>query len=363
MEIEKPSVLDASEPVSHAVNEISRTGLPVLVTKNGRYFGLIDERSIRQRMANPSKEKCETIAERTPTLRPESTVMDACNAFFAGRFKAIPIIDNGKVAGAITRHTLLTELLAEKMLSRKRVREVMTSPVATVDLSSSVGQARSELRKHNIRRLVVIREGKIAGLLSVFDLAAFVSSPKQSNAFYRGGEKTSMDSQPLASYMKKQVETISESESLSSAVKKMLERHVAALIVAEGDYPVGIVTAKDILHAALADEKGDRVFVSGLPYEQREAQPDIVKESELMLSKLGRGYEGATLALHIKPEGSGFSVRVNLSGPMHLNASASGFKLDAAVRMALSEIRKMAQKDKTSGIERRKRAVRRSGEE
>jgi len=244
MNMENPSILDASEPVSRAVNEISKTGLPVIVTKNGRYLGLIDERAIRQHTASPSKEKCGTIAERSPTLTGESTVMDACNAFFSGRFKAIPVLKNGRIEGAITRHTLLAELLAEKMLSRKRVSDVMTSPVASIDIGASVGQARSELRKHNIRRVVVTQKGKIAGVLSVFDLASRISAPKQADAFYRGGEKTSMDIQPVASYMRVQVETINESDSLATAVRKMLQRQVAALVVSEGGFPRGIVTAK-----------------------------------------------------------------------------------------------------------------------
>ena len=80
MDIENPSIIDASEPVSKAVNEISRTGLPVIVTKKGKYFGIIDERAIRQHTSSPSKEKCETITERAPVLSPDSTVLEACNA-------------------------------------------------------------------------------------------------------------------------------------------------------------------------------------------------------------------------------------------------------------------------------------------
>ncbi len=356
MELESPSVLDASEPISRAMHEISKTGLPVLIMKNGKYFGLIDERSIRQRMAHPDKEKCETIAERTPSLAPESTVMDACNAFFAGRFKAIPVIEKGKVKGAITRHTLLTELLKEKMLSRKRVSEVMTSPVATIDASATVGKARSELRSHNIRRLVVTSGGKIAGLLSVFDLANAISKPSQNNSFHFGGEKTSMDSYPVSSYMKKQVETIPGSDSLSSAVKKMLERQVAALIVSEGSLPIGIVTAKDILHAALAEEKAARVFVSGLPHEQRDFAAEIVSEGEKMLSKLGKNFDSATIAVHMKSDGSGFAVRSRLDSPNgSFNASASDFHLEVALHQVFDELFKMAQKGKASGVEKRKR--------
>jgi len=355
MEIENPSILDANEPVSRAINEISKTGLPVIVTKNGKYFGIIDERAIRQH-TNPSKEKCSSLAERAPTLVPESTVMDACNAFFAGRYKAIPVIDNGKVEGAITRHTLLNELLKEKMLSKKRVSEVMTSPVATLDISSSIGQARAELRRHNIRRLVVTEGGKIAGLLSVFDLANAISGTMKSSPFYRGGEKTSMDDGQIASYVKREVETIGETETLAAAVKKMLEKRVAALIVADNRFPRGIVTAKDILHTALSEEKAVRVFVSGLPYEQRDSQADIMRDGEKLLSKIGKQSEVRSLAFHIKGEGSGFNVRAQLVGKNSYNASAFDFRLDAALRKVLGELETMAGRNKMTGMEKRKNA-------
>ena len=364
MEIEQLSVLEASEAVSKAINEISKTGLPVLVMKNGKYIGLIDERAIRQHTSNPAKAKCEMLAERTPTLKPESTVMEACNAFFAGRFKAIPIIEGGKIKGAITRHTLLTELLTEKMLSKKRVREVMTSPVSEIEITSSVGQARSELHKNNIRRLVVTKNGKIAGLLSVFDLANALSIPTQSASFGKGsGEKVGFDAQPLASYMKKQVETISESDSLSVAVQKMLDQRVAALIVSDGGYPVGIVTAKDVLHAALAEEKVSRVFVSGLPYEQREYQDEFVSEGEKLLERIGKSSEVSSLAFHVKSDGSGFAVRAQLIGKTTLNASASDFKIDAALRHVIAEIRRMADKGKTEKMAKHKLSRRGGPEE
>ena len=349
--MENPSVIDASEPVSKAVNEISRTGLPVVVTKNGKYFGIIDERAIRQRTASPSKEKCETIAERAPTLAPGSTVMDACNAFFAGRFKAIPVILNGKVAGAITRQTLLTELLSEKMLSRKRVSEVMTSPVESIDANSSVGQARSLLRRHNIRRLVVTQGGRIAGLLSVFDLASSISRPKQASSRSRIGDKTSMDDQPIVSCMKREVETIGESDSLASAVKKMLEKRVAALVVSEGGYPRGIVTAKDILHAALAEDKPAQVFVSGLPCGQQDFQQGIIKEGERLMSRIGKSFPVRSLAFHVKSEGSGFAIRARLDGSRKsYNASASDFHIDVALGKVIDELHKMAEKDKEIGL-------------
>lgn len=359
MEIENPSILDAAEPVSRAINEISRTGLPVIVTKGGKYMGIIDERAIRSH-TDPSKEKCASLAERAPTLSPESTVMDACNAFFAGRYKAIAVIAKGKVQGAITRHTLFRELLGEKMLTKKRVSEVMTAPVHTLDIGSTIGQARSEMRRNNIRRVVVTKNGRIAGILSVFDLATSISGKMQSSPFYRGGEKTSMDGNSIASYVKPQVETIGESDSLASAVKKMLDSRVAALIVEDAGYPHGIVTGKDILHAALVDEGGAaRVFISSLPHDKREYAPQIARDGEKMLSKLGKSASVRSLALHIKGEGSGFAVRARLDASRKsYNASSSDFRVEVAVRNVLDELKKMAEKDKLTGMGRKKSAQR-----
>lgn len=345
MEIEKPAILDAAEPVSRAINEISRSGLPVFVIKDKRYIGIIDERAIRQR-ADASKEKCGSVAERTPALSPESTVMEACRAFFAGRFKAIPVIAGGKIEGAITRHTLLNELLKEKMLSRTHVSEVMTAPVSTLDSKATIGQARSELRRQNVRRLVVTEKGKLAGIFSVFDLASMLTAPRGHDVNSREGDRTSTDSQPIASYMKKEVERINSRDSLASAVRKMLEQRVAALVVADGEYPIGIVTAKDILHAALAEEKAVRVFVSGLPHEQRDYQEEMVREGEKLLLKIGKSVEVRSLAFHVKYEGSGFAVRARLDGKRPLNASAFDFRLPSAMRATLSDLEKMAGKGK-----------------
>ena len=266
------------------------------------------------------------------------------------------MINKGKVEGAITRRTLFTELLGEKMLSKKRVSEVMTTPVHTLDISSSIGQARSEMRRQSIRRVVVTKDGKIAGILSVFDLATSLSGNMQSSPFYRGGEKTSMDAQSIASYVKKQVETINESDSLAAAVKKMLDARVAALIVVDGGFPHGIVTAKDILHSALAAEKGAaRVFVSGIPHDKREYASQIENEGEKLLVRLGKSVSVRSLAYHVKNEGSGFSVRARLDTDRKpYNASSFDFRIESAVRQVTDEIEKMAGKDKLTGMSRKK---------
>ncbi|MEM4348205.1 MAG: CBS domain-containing protein [Candidatus Anstonellaceae archaeon] len=358
MKMENISILDASEPASKAITEISKTGLPVVIIKNKKYLGMIDERTIRHHSIDFSKEKCEKLAEKTPVLSPKSTLIDACRAFFAGRFKAIPVISGNKIEGAVTRRTILSELLSEKVLSQKRVKDVMTFPVATIDISSTIGQARSELRKHNIRRLVITKEGKVAGILSVFDLAVPMAKPKQADQFYLSGKKESLEDMPVSSYMKTEVETISESATLAAAVKQMLDKHVAALVVSEGGYPRGIITAKDILHSVLESQEASKVFVSGLPFSHKDAQDLFVSQGERLIKKLEKSIPITSLAFHVKQEGSGFLVRAKLQTPKKsFNTSASDFRIELALEKVIDELNLLVVKEKDKKIGRRKEAL------
>ena len=131
----------------------------------------------------------------------------------------------------------------------------------------------------------------------------------------------------------------------------MLEKRVAALIVSEGGYPRGIVTAKDILHSALSEDKPAQVFVSGLPYEQQDFQQGIVKEGEKLMSRVSKSFPVRSLSFHVKNEGSGFAIRARLDGSRKsYNASASDFHIEVALGKVIDELHKMAEKDKEIGL-------------
>jgi len=357
MQLENPKVLDASFSVSKALNEITKTGLPVFVVKNGKYIGAIDERIVRRHLSSdPSKEKCETVAEPTPTLSSKSSIIDACHAIFTGRIKAIPVIEKNKIIGAITRYTLLQELLDKNLIPKKKVSEVMTSPVVTIEYNQTLGQLKSQLRKHNIRRAVVTKDGKIEGIISVFDLANFLIHPKNAELFYQSGEKTDFDSQPISAYMKKTVETISENESIVSAAKKMIQKRVFALVVEKDRFPIGIITAKDIIHSVLEKEKPARIYISGLSEQDKEFYPKIISEGEKLLQKFGDSHASDILVLHIKKEGSEYSIRAKLNGNKSYVAAASDYDLVSALHMVFDELRKLISKEKDQKIAARKRS-------
>ena len=69
---------------------------------------------------------------------------------------------NGEKIGGIflERKTLLKMILSLGILESMQVREVMTTPVLSIDAKANISEALSAMRLHNVKRLAVLRDGK-----------------------------------------------------------------------------------------------------------------------------------------------------------------------------------------------------------
>lgn len=79
---------------------------------------------------------------------------------------------DGKVQGVLTDRDIVTRCLAAGRVPEKTpVREVMTSRVLTVEPGLDAGAAAHLMGRQQIRRLPVVENGKLCGMLSLGDLA------------------------------------------------------------------------------------------------------------------------------------------------------------------------------------------------
>ena len=84
----------------------------------------------------------------------------------AGTTEAI-VVSDSVPKGIITERDILYKVVAAgSNPSVTKVRDVMSSPVHTIDEGSRVAEAIATMSKHGIRRLVVTREGKIVGMIT-----------------------------------------------------------------------------------------------------------------------------------------------------------------------------------------------------
>lgn len=112
----------------------------------------------------------------------------------------------GKPLGIITERDLVVRVLARNSQpSRLVAKEVMTSPLITVDPDETLSEAARRMSRLNIRRLGVMYKGNLVGLVSSKDILAITPELLeiiQERARIEGGKAAEAISEaaPLAGY-------------------------------------------------------------------------------------------------------------------------------------------------------------------
>jgi CBS domain-containing protein len=95
------------------------------------------------------------------------SVEEAARAMMRGGSTEAVATEGGKVVGIFTERDILYKVVAAgKRPADVRVREIMTSPMATIEGSASAGDAIAKMSKLGVRRLGVTRDGKVVGLVT-----------------------------------------------------------------------------------------------------------------------------------------------------------------------------------------------------
>ena len=116
----------------------------------------------------------EIVHDQTPlTLPPEASVADACAAMYARRVGAVLVAgDDRRLAGIFTGRDAV-RLLAEGLEAKAtRLDAVMTREPVTLGPTATAMDALHILADCGFRHLPVVRDGRIAGIVSRYDFRA-----------------------------------------------------------------------------------------------------------------------------------------------------------------------------------------------
>ncbi len=114
-------------------------------------------------------------------VKPEATVSDCAKMMCERHIGCVPVCDNNKrVVGILTdRDILLRAVACDKDARSTKVSDIMSTKVFCCDCNSEVEEAEKIMSQEQIRRIPIVEHGKIAGILTLGNLAANDSIPKQ----------------------------------------------------------------------------------------------------------------------------------------------------------------------------------------
>jgi len=85
---------------------------------------------------------------------------------------AVPVVDGERPVGIITDRDIVLRCVAEeKDATKVKASEIMTKKLITVNPEINVKEAAKIMAEHQIRRLPVVENGKLVGIVSLGDLA------------------------------------------------------------------------------------------------------------------------------------------------------------------------------------------------
>ncbi|MEN1937133.1 CBS domain-containing protein [Paenibacillus sp. 102] len=83
----------------------------------------------------------------------------------------IPVVENNQVVGLVTDRDLVVRGIAEKHPGSNKITNVMTTGIVSVSPNDSIEKATELMAQHQIRRLPVVENGQLVGMLALGDLA------------------------------------------------------------------------------------------------------------------------------------------------------------------------------------------------
>ncbi|QNG58905.1 CBS domain-containing protein [Bacillus sp. PAMC26568] len=84
---------------------------------------------------------------------------------------SIPIVEGNQLLGMITDRDLVVRGIAEKHPGSYEVTKVMSDHLFTISPEANVEEAAQLMAKHQIRRLPVVENGQIVGMVTLGDLS------------------------------------------------------------------------------------------------------------------------------------------------------------------------------------------------
>lgn len=127
------------------------------------------------------------------------------------------------------------------------VRDFMTPNPLTIEPDTTYPEALSLMREKKIRRLPVMKKGKLVGIVVEKDLLSSQPSPATTLSIHE--MYTLLEQLKVGQFMTSPVVTITPQCPMEAAAGIMIDRKIGSLPVMDDDKLVGIITETDIFKA------------------------------------------------------------------------------------------------------------------
>ena len=112
------------------------------------------------------------------TVSPEDTIQNAARIMRDEDTGVVPVVENGRPIGVLTDRDIVVRAVADGELNRP-IREIVSGDVVTARPDMDTREAARLMSEHQVRRLPVVENDRLVGIVSIGDLAVKESDEKR----------------------------------------------------------------------------------------------------------------------------------------------------------------------------------------
>ena len=114
------------------------------------------------------KDTVESYMRAPPVMVSSSdNALTVAEKMYTNNIGAVIVMRRGSPAGIITERDIVKKIVIDrKNLAKTTAEEVMSTPLVWIESDETVADALELMRENNVRRLAVIRNGRLVGLVT-----------------------------------------------------------------------------------------------------------------------------------------------------------------------------------------------------
>ena len=95
------------------------------------------------------------------------TIWSIADKMFTNNIGSVIVMSGGAPSGIVTERDIVKSIVRDRKDPMKtKAQEIMSSPLATIDVDKTVRDAIEMMRNKNVRRLAVTKNGRLVGIIS-----------------------------------------------------------------------------------------------------------------------------------------------------------------------------------------------------
>ena len=183
------------------------------------------------------------MTQKVFSVKTSAKISEAIGLMTEKNLGGMPVVDESNSVKAIITERDIANLFADR-LSGVTVAQLMSEEVVTALSKTTIFEAERSMATQGFRRLPIVSEGKVVGIITTMDIVRFFGSGEVFKHL-RSGTIIQVLNTPALTIASKDVSTIEPTADIGQAARIMQDKDIGAVPVVKNGKLVGIITERD----------------------------------------------------------------------------------------------------------------------